>query len=267
MKSYRTCIALLAALLLFAAFPVRALAWGPAGETYRFPTITVVAYHAPEDLELKVEVQKNGESFTADTRQDRRGWETSFRLYREDVFRANSFSGNDRDFAGSVLLCRTGGEERRIPVPKECLTVGGSRDVMTLDCETWTLSPGLPAWRAPVLLGLRVLMVLAVKALIFLVMGYREGRSWLCFLLVNLATQIPLNLIINGRIWVNELNWNSAVFIGLTLFCLVVILGLETMLMATLVTEHDRNRTGTYVAIANLAGIVTLFAGLSLLPI
>ncbi len=265
MKAKRFLVSLYAVLLLLAAFPAEAFASGAGG--YRFPTITVLAYHAPADLEIRVEVQKNGESVPETTQRSRRAWELSFRLYREDVFRANSFKGNDRDFAGSVLLCRSGGEERRIPIPQSCLTDGGSRDVMTLDCQSWTLSPGLPAWRGPLILGMRVLMVILVQALLFLVMGYREWRSWLCLVGVNLATQIPLNLLLNRRIWVNDTNWHSAVFMGVLLGLLLLVLAAETMVMALVVKEQDRDRTGSFVIYANAASVVALVAALIWLPV
>ena len=93
MKTRRFLIALYAVLLLLAAFPVQAhAAFGTGGEAYRVPTITVLAYHAPEDLEIRVEVEKKGERFPADTLRTRRLWEQSFYLYREDVFKGSSFN-------------------------------------------------------------------------------------------------------------------------------------------------------------------------------
>ena len=268
MKTRRFLIALYAVLLLLAAFPVQAhAAFGTGGEAYRVPTITVLAYHAPEDLEIRVEVEKKGERFPADTLRTRRLWEQSFYLYREDVFKGSSFKGNDMDFAGAVLICTAGGEEHRVPISKECLTVGGHQDVMTLDCRSWTLSPGLPAWRAPLMVAIRVLLVLLVNALLFLVMGYREGRSWLCMLGVTLATQIPMNLILNHWLWVNETNWNSIIFVGLMFMCWLAIVFAVTMLLALLVQEHDRNRTGIFVGIGTPLGIATLVSALIWLPV
>ena len=141
MKTRRFLIALYAVLLLLAVFPGEAFASGAS--TYHPPAITVVTYNAPEDLEIQVLVIKNGEMFPVQTERTRRAWELSFRLYREGIFRSNTFWGNDKDFAGAVLLCRSGGEEHRIPIPQEFLTPGGNKDVMTLDCRSWTLSPGL----------------------------------------------------------------------------------------------------------------------------
>ena len=110
-------------------------------------------------------------------------------------------------------------------------------------------------------------MELAVKALLFLVMGYREGRSWLSMLGVTLATQIPMNLILNHWLWVNETNWNSIIFVGLMFMCWLAIVFAETMLLALLVQEHDRNRTGIFVGIGTPLSIATLVSALIWLPV
>ena len=264
MKTRRFLISLWIVLLI-AALPVEAFAVGAGG--YRIPTISIVAYRAPADLEIQVEVVKKEEIVPADTLRTRRGWELHYRLYREDVFRSGSFKGNDWEFAGAVLLCTTGGQEFRVPIPKECLTSGGNRDVMTLDCASWTLRPGLPVWRGPVILAMRVLLVLGVKALVFLLMGYREWASWRWFLIGNLGIQIPLNLILNKMLWVNDTNWHGAVFLGSLFVLLLAALVLETLLLALLVREKDSNRTGLYIAVGDLAGAVALVLALSYLPV
>lgn len=266
MKTRRFLIALYAFLLL-AALPERALAIYNYANIVSPPAITVVTYRFPEDLEIQVEVEKKGESRLADTARTRRVWELNFQVHREEVFRTNSFRGNDRDFAGAVLLCRSGGEEHRVPIPQEYLTTGGSRDVMTLDCESWTLSAGVPGWRGPVIVVERVALILMVRALFFLLMKYRTLRSWLSFLGVSLLTQIPLNLVLKNTVSVDDFAMRSKVFLGVLLVVSVVIMVIETMLMAVLVKEHDRDHTTIYVVGGNVLGVLALVAALLLLPL
>ena len=166
-----------------------------------------------------------------------------------------------------MLLCRSGGEEHRVPISQKCLTPGGKRDVMTLDCGSWTLSPGLPAWRWPLNVAVRVLLVLAAKALLFLLMQYRELRSWLSFLGVNLATQIPLSLSQRNRIWVDAATFNSSVFLGALFMGMAAILMVEILLMAVLVQEHSKNRTAVYTTVANFLGVTAFILALTLLPV
>ena len=260
MKTRRFLIALYAFLLLFAIFPAEAFASGAS--TYHPPAITVVTYNAPDDLEIQVLVIKNGESFPVQTERTRRAWELSFRLYREGIFRSNTFWGNDKDFAGAVLLCRSGGEEHRIPIPQEFLTPGGNKDVMTLDCSDWTLRSGLPAWRGPVTLGVRLLLILAVKALIFLLMNYKQRRSWICFFLVNLLVQGWLNLSLYNMLVVDDMNLYSALFVGMLLALLA-----EIILLVVFVDENSKNRTAVYATAANLAGVVVFLMALTWLPV
>lgn len=265
MKTRRALTALCALLLLFAAFPARTFAYNYANIDVP-PAITVVTYDAPEDLELQAEVQKNGESILADPTVVRRAWETRFQLYREEIFRAKSFRGNDKDFAGTVLLCRSGGEEHRIPIPQECLTPGGNRDVMTLECGSWTLRAGVPDWRAPASVAERVALILAARALCPLLMRYRKLRSWLSFLGVSLLTQIPLNIGLKNAMVVDGFAMQSKVFLGSMLVILALILSLETVLMTFLVKEYDRDRTTSCVVGVNVLGIFAMIAALILLP-
>lgn len=51
--------------------------------------------------------------------------------------------------------------------------------------------------RSVSLVGMRVLLTLLIEGLLFYIMGFRKKRSWIVFLLVNLVTQMGLNLYIN----------------------------------------------------------------------
>ena len=149
-----------------------------------------------------------------------------------------------------------------MPIPQEYLTPGGNKDIMTLDCHSWTLRSGLPAWRGPVTLAVRLLLILAVKALLFLAMNYKQPRSWLCFLGVNLATQLPVNLSLYNMMWVDDMNLYSAIFVGLLLALLA-----EILLLVILVQENSKNRTSTYATTANLLGVGAFLAALTWLPV
>ncbi|MBE7003836.1 MAG: hypothetical protein E7425_06075 [Ruminococcaceae bacterium] len=267
MKTRRFFVALYAFLMLFAIFPAQVFAAYNHINIDQPAAITVVTYNAPEDLEIRAEVQKDGEGLLMSMAYSRRIWEVSYRLYREDVFHTKTFRGNDKDFAGTVLLCRSGGVEQRIPIPQEYLTPGGKQDVMTLDCESWTLRTGVPDWRGPVSVAERLVLIVLVKALLFLLMKYRGLRSWLGFLGTNLATQIPLNVSMKNMMEVGDTAMHSKVFLGSLFVGLVLVLVIETMLMAIAVKEHNRDYTTIYVVGANVLGLITLIAALAWLPV
>lgn len=147
------------------------------------------------------------------------------------------------------------------------LTAGGSQDVMTLDCGDWTLHAGVPDWRGAAIIAQRLGLILTARALLFLLMKYRTLRSWLSFLGVSLLTQLPLNLVLKSYVSVDDFALHSKVFIGSLLVVSVVILVIETMLMALLVKEHSRDRTTSYVIGANVLGVIVLIAAMLLLPL
>lgn len=264
-KKRRFVIAVFALLLLFSSLPARA---SVVTSTMRVaPAISIVAHNYPEDLEVRVELGSEWDNLVVDTERSVRVWEMCFRLFREDISKKSTFRGNDSDFAGAVLLCRSGGEEHRVPIPRECLTVGGKKDVMTLDCESWTLSAGLPDWRGPASVAERAAIVIAAKALVFLVMGYRKLRSWLSFLAVNLATQITMSMGVYNMLVVNSDTLRSKTFIGLMIARMVVLILAEIIPMVFLVNEHDKDHTATFIAISYILGCVIFLATLAFFPV
>jgi hypothetical protein len=260
MKTKRFLISLYAVLLLLAIFPTEAFASGSTA--YHPPAITVVSYNAPDDMKILLQMTYRGETFPVTMIRETRAWETSFRVYREGIYRVRAFWGNEKDFAGSKLICRTGGKEYVVPIPQSFLTPGGNQDRMTLDCETWELRSGMPAWRGPLTVAGRVLFVLAVKGLLFLLMGYTQLRSWLCFLGVNLATQLPLNMSLYNMLTVDNLYLYSAIAVAS-----LVILLVEILLLVILVQENNENRTSVYATVSNIAGLAAFVSAISLLPV
>lgn len=260
MKTKRFFIALYAVLLLLTVFPVRAEAMGRG--TYHPPALTIVAFGAPADLELQVEMEYDGERFPVTMQRENRLWESQFRLFREGSFRKTAWFGSDKDFAGAVLLLHSGGEERRIPIPQELLTPGSREEYMTLSVGGGKLSAGLPGWRKPALFCLRLLLLFAVKGLLFFLMDYRHRDSWLKLLAVELPVQGLLNGIISG--WINVDLENA-----MPLFVLVLLLAFlaELVALMLLINESSRNKTMSYAATANFIGSVMYFGMLSFLPI
>ncbi len=126
-------------------------------------------------------------------------------------------------------------------------------NIFTLDMEKQTLTPGESFFRSFNLTALRVVLTLLIEGLIFFLFGYRQKRSWLVFLIVNLVTQGFLN------VWLTVSTSPMQSYLVLSLIWgefLVFIV--ETAAFLILVKEHRRWRTFAYVITANL---VSLFAG------
>ena len=100
-----------------------------------------------------------------------------------------------------TLTASFGGETLSIPLDPEILSRNtGSyyNNLCVLDLTAGTLRWGVPWWRQPLLVALRVGLTLALEGLVFLLFGYRTKRSWGVFLVVNLITQLGVNLILLG---------------------------------------------------------------------
>lgn len=260
MKIKRFFLACCALLLLFGMFPVRVSAIG--GGAYHPPNITLLCYHAPEDLEAFIELHKEGKDLTAPMEKDSRVGETVFRLYRAGVYGVKAWFGNDEDFQDAALIFKTGGKELRIPIDAEKLTPGGREDVLTYSFKDGELKVGLPSWRTPALFGIRLLILLLLKGLILFLYGYRQLRSWLSFLGVNLLTMGAVNYVVRGWLNVDMANVYPLFFVGLLLVLLFELLSLVVLL-----SEYVRNKAVSYAVTANLAGFVAIFMMLSFLPV
>ncbi|MBE0450942.1 MAG: hypothetical protein IBX70_08865 [Clostridia bacterium] len=73
-----------------------------------------------------------------------------------------------------------------------------NNNVYTLDLSERTLTEGKLKLRTAALVGVRVAMTLILEALIFWLFAFRKKESWIAFLLINLMTQIALNVWITG---------------------------------------------------------------------
>ncbi len=128
----------------------------------------------------------------------------------------------------------------------------GYNELFTLDMQTLTLIEGTTFERNASLISLRLLSTLILEGLIFFLMGYRQRRTWILFLIVNLITQGFLNVMINsGR------PENVYMIFGLIVYEAVIIIVEEVVFLLT-VREKKKVRLFFTVLLANL---LSLFLG------
>lgn len=243
--------------MLFAALPFEVWAVGP----YQPPTLTLVVYGAPKDTEMRVILQHEGEEVNVPLEYERRGWESYYRLYRAAAWQINAWYGNAHDFKDATLVLISGGGEKRVPIPDGLLSDRGFNETLTLRYATGALRYGLPVWRAPLLVGMRVLAALLIEGIIFRLCGYTEKKSWLLFLLINVVIHGALNIFCSG--W---LNVNPAMYWIYFLLIFVSFL-LEITAFLLLVDERERDITISYLVKANLASHAVNFLMISALPL
>lgn len=249
--------ALLLFVLLFASFPAAAWAIGP----YQPPTLTVVVLGAPKGTEMTVVMHKDGETFHSPIECERRAWESYYRVYRAGVWQIKDWYGNAYDFRDAELVLRCNGEEKHVPLPEGLLHERGFDETITLHYASGKLSYGLPGWRAPLLVGMRVLAALLIEGLFFWLSGYRDRKSWLLFLAINLVIHGALNVFCNG--WINV---NPDIYMVYYMGMIVSFL-IECTAFLLLVDEYDSNRLISYLVRANLASHGANLLLISFLPI
>ena len=256
-------LCLLAALLLCLALPLPA-----AANSAEPPRLSVLVVDPPEDLALSLVFSWGDEQEPVSAEAYRLGWEGYY------LFRPWGFpEAWDQDAPGLKveLLAQTGGESFSLPVDVEALRQGtGSyyNNLSVLDLAAQTLTPGAPWWRQPVLVCLRVGLTLVLEGLVFLLFGYRQKRSWLVFLLVNLVTQLGVNLLLLGNLGpLGNLYGTWITFWFLYLPMELGVLLIEVIAFRVLLREGTKGRAMAFAACANLCSWALGGALLTYLPI
>lgn len=250
-------IALLLVVMIFSSLPVQAWAVGP----FQPPTLVVVVLGAPKETDMMVVMRKEDEVFHVPMEGKRRAWESDFCLYRMAAWQITNWYGNAYDFKDAELVLTNSEGEKRIPIPDGMLSPRGFNETLTIHYGSGELSYGLPAWRAPLLISIRLAAVLLVEGLIFFLKGYSRARSWLMFVLINLVIHGLLNVFCNGWIFVNP-DYYTLFFIAI-----FVSFVFEIACFLLLVDEGSSDEMIDYLIPANLAGHITTMVLMRVLPL
>ncbi|MBR6952137.1 MAG: hypothetical protein IKH56_10500 [Oscillospiraceae bacterium] len=247
----RAATALLVMLTLLVALTVPAFAAGLLPD--HPPIFTVLTSDAPRDMDVTIELQKNGEIIPIKLERNRRFWETHYFLRREATIRITAWYGNPYDLKDAVLVFEAGDEIRRLPVTDDMLSSTGqqSEDYVFYRWKNNSLTAGLPPLRAPLLFLLWIAVALAVESVVFRLYGYRRARSWLAFLILNLITQSIHHMIIAGlflRVERLRLYIMSAPLVFL----------IELPACIALLNEQKREKAISFALTANLASQIVL---------
>ena len=134
------------------------------------------------------------------------------------------------------------------------------RNVYTLDLDNGTLIEGKDPVRSAIYTAMRIILTLLIEGLVFLIFGFREKRSWIIFLVINLITQGGLNL------WINTVAFNDySLLLGLVFFEIIILI-LELIGFLALLREHTKWRVVLYVILANILSLIAGGYIISILP-
>ena len=238
----------LQALMLMLAIPVSAAADG-RGVYYR-PALTFVTSHAPDDMILRMDLRRDGETVPVFLHREDRLWESYFRLYRQTEQEVKIWYGNRVDFQDAVLVAMTGGMEIPIPLSEEDLMKLTMNDYFMLDASDFSLSYGLSTGRAVLLFCLRLAITLAAALAVLYLKRYRWRKSWITVIIVDLISLSALSLFVSN--WINFNPKMIAVHFAVMLGVLIV----QIPLFWWLLDENGSLESVSYACWSNVATTV-----------
>ncbi|MDX1358110.1 MAG: hypothetical protein R3232_04710 [Clostridia bacterium] len=197
------------------------------------PSVIIVVQNAPEDLALTIDTEF-GE---IDGNKEKKFMQTQFSFY--------SFN-YDKGMEYSVKIAY--GDVR------ETLFIGSMvetyMNVFELDYKNMSISRGTAGYRIWLYTAVRILLTLAIEAVIFFLFWYRKRKSWIIFILINLITQGGLNL------WLNTFSAINSYLILVLIIGEAFVFIAEIIGFLVLIKEHKKLRTLLYVIIANIVSLI-----------
>ncbi len=236
----------LAALLFLAFCPVTAAA-GPGEDTF----VTIMVNGAPREMTVTLEFPEDAEQEPIVMEREDRVWETYFRVY----FRGHLIKWRWGLPDSTQVAVKNGPESFVTSFPEGSRT--GENAIFLLDVGSRSMEEGDPPFRTVFLIAMRIGITLLLQVLIFYLLGYRDRRSWLIFLLTVSVTQAVLQaFVLRGASTLSS----DYVLWALVVLCLSegFVTVVHTVLFSLLFWNHRERRA---VWCAALCNVVTLAVG------
>ena len=214
------------------------------GNSAEPPSIIIIVGNAPDDLEISI---GSGNSYAKANK-------TSNLIESYYTFYSRDLKADD----GYIIKVSTEGSTFEISLEEP---LSAYNNIYTLDLKNQKLTPGKTLPRSVLLVTLRISLTLLIEAVMFWLFGFRNKKSWIAFLVINLITQGALNIWINGFSPLKGYIIVSLVFGEINVFIF------EIIAFLAILKEQRRIKTFLYAIIANL---LSLFAGgyiITVLPV
>ncbi|MCL2632452.1 MAG: hypothetical protein FWD45_05150, partial [Coriobacteriia bacterium] len=210
------------------------------------PLIIIVVSGAPEDMTVSIRFAESTGIGTVQLSKSQKAWESYFRFnYWMLDFSLVSFE--DVTLDGATLVVSSESINFECPIPESATQ--GYNNLITLNLKDQSLTLGMSPYRSIMLVSLRVVLTLVIEGLVFLLFGYRQLKSWLTFLVVNLITQGALNIFLSGP------TFNPYRLFGL-FFLEAIILTTEAIAFTVTLKEHSKRRAVAFAFVANAASFM-----------
>lgn len=214
------------------------------GNSAEPPSILIIVPNAPEDLE--VSIGSGNTNMTANIRD--KVIEKYYAFYSSELRIAKDYTVcvSTRESSFEIVLEK--------PLKKY-------NNIYTLNLADKTLKPGKLLSRSIILVSMRITMTLAIEAIIFWLFGFRNKKSWIAFLIINIITQGALNIWLNGSAPLTSYLVFSLIF--MEFFVIIA----EIIAFLAILKERGRGRTLLYVIAANFLSLLAGGYIITVLPV
>jgi len=226
---------------LLILFSISVQCYGNSAEP---PSILIIVPNAPDNLEITI---GSGDAIYEAKKVDKI-IETYYQFYSSRMFKLTDYA----------LNINIGDDSYRIYFDKP---LKNYNNIFTLNLNSKTITEGKLLTRSILLVTMRVTLTLAIEGIIFFIFGFRNKKSWIAFIVINLITQGSLNIWINGF-----MPTQSYTILGLILGEFIIFI-VEIIGFLYFVKEHNKLRTVLYVLVANLLSLIAGGYIITILPI
>lgn len=209
------------------------------------PSLVILVKNPDKDLSITLLSGQN----EIEAKVKRIAWEGTYVFYSRDMRNGDKYT----------FKVTTGGESFEVTLDQP---IEGYNNMYTFDVLNKTLTPGKYPFRSVLLVGIRLILTLLIEGLIFWLFRYRQKRSWLIFLAINLVTQGLLNIWLN-----NEATTSSGYLIIVLIIGEFFVFIAEMIAFPALINEHRKRRSLLYAFIANLVSLIAGGYLITLLPV
>ena len=236
----RLLLVMVLGMLMILILPANALA-----NSAEPPSLVILINNPPDDLSIVlVSNEKQPEAIVR-----RVAWEGYYVFYSRDMQVGGKYTFKVTT-NGESFECTLGSPLQRY------------NNVVTLDVSNRELTPGKYPFRSVLLVSIRLLLTLILEGIIFWLFRFRQKRSWLIFLAINLVTQGILNILLNS---------GGSLMPSYLIFSLILgevfVFAAEMIAFPILIKEHKKSRILIYAFIANLISLIAGGYIISVLPV
>lgn len=232
-----------AVLILVIIFSINNIGYGNAAEP---PSILFIVPNAPDDMNVKLKLgDRVYEAKVVD-----KIIEKYYIFYSSDMMR------NKPDIYNFIVNTENESFEIELAKPYKIFN-----NTYTLNLQDQTLTEGILLSRSIMLVAMRVVFTLIIEGVIFWIFGFRDKRSWIIFITINLITQGALN------IWLNSNGPIMSYIMLVLIFGEIFVFVVEIIVFIFFCNEHGRKKSVLYVITANLASLIVGGYLITVLPI